>query len=70
MRGLRDTNKNAGARTPGAQVLRSRDGPMDLSHSTGPEGTEDLVEGEGLAGYEGHELGKSLAGTASAPLVP
>ncbi len=36
---------------------------VDLSHRPGPEGTEDLVEGEGLAGGEGQESPEILAGS-------
>ena len=34
-------------------------GAIDLAHPSGPEGTEDLVEGKGLASGEGHEGAES-----------
>ena len=36
-------------------------GPIDLAHASGPEGTDDLVVRQGLAGDEGHGGRKSLA---------
>jgi len=38
----------------------------DIAHVAGPEGSEGLVVGEGLAGGEGHGDVKSLARLASA----
>ncbi len=36
---------------------------VDLAHLPGFEGTEDLVEGEGLAGCEGHGGAESSPGS-------
>jgi hypothetical protein len=37
-------------------------GAVDLAHSAGAEGAEDLVEGEGLAGGERHMAQRSASG--------